>query len=76
MVRKSYPDIKLIHIMLTDSLWSIIGVDNHRKYVILFSERFPDGWQKRATKSLMDNDSRITETVVCICTPMVVITIL
>ena len=26
---KSYPDIKLIHIMLTDSSWFIIGVNNH-----------------------------------------------
>ena len=48
---KSYPDIKLIHIMLTDSLWSIIGVNNHKKGVILFSKTFLDGWQKRATKS-------------------------
>ena len=66
---KSYPDIKLIHIMLTDSLWSIIGVDNNWKDIILFSKTFLDGWQKRATKSplrrtLIDNDLRITETVV------------
>ena len=26
---KSYPDIKLIHIMLTDSLRSIIGIKKH-----------------------------------------------
>ena len=48
---KSYPDMKPIHIMLTDSLCSVIGVNNHRKDVILFSKTFPDGWQKRATKS-------------------------
>ena len=55
--------------MLTDSLWSIIGVNNHWKDVILFLKTFLDGWQKGATKSpqrctLMDNDVRITETVV------------
>ena len=59
--------------MLTDSLWSIIGIKNHWKYVFLFSKTFPDGRQKRATKSpqqrtLMDNDLRITETVVYLYT--------
>ena len=54
--------------MLTDSLWSIIGVNNHWQDVILFSKTFLDGWQKRAAKlpqrrTLMD-DLRITETVV------------
>ena len=66
---KSYPDIKLIHIVLTDNFWSIIGVNNHLKDVILFSKTLLDAWQKRATKSpwrhtIMDNDSRMTETVV------------
>ena len=70
---KSYPDIKLIHIILIDSLWYIIGVINHWKDVILFSKTFLDGWQKRAKKSpqrrtLMNNDSRITETVVYLYT--------
>ena len=49
--RDSYYDIKLIYIMVTDSLWSIIGINNHGKDVILFSKTFLDGWQKRATKS-------------------------
>ena len=38
---------------LTDSLWYIIGVNNHWKDVILFSKTFQDGWQ------MMDNDSTI-----------------
>ena len=38
--RESYPDIKLIHKMLTDNLLSIIGVNNHRKEIILFSKTF------------------------------------
>ena len=71
--RQTYPDIKLIIIMLTDSLWSITGVNNHWKDVILFSKTFLDDWQKLATKSpkrraLMDNDSHITETVVYLYT--------
>ena len=37
---KSYPDIKLIHKMLTDSLLSIIGINNRWKDVILFSKTF------------------------------------
>ena len=39
---KSYPDITLIHTMLTNSLRSIIGV-KHLKDVILLSKTFPDG---------------------------------
>ena len=66
---KSCPEIKLIYNMLIDSLWSIIGINNHWKGVILSSKTFLDSWQKRATKSLqrrtlMGNDSRIAETVV------------
>ena len=38
--RESYPDIKLIHKMLTDNLLSIIGVNNHRKEITLFSKTF------------------------------------
>ena len=43
--------MKLIHIMLSDSLSSIISVNNDRKDVILFSKTFLDldGQQKRAT---------------------------
>ena len=33
------------------ALWSIIGVNNHWKDVILSLKTFLDGWQKRATKS-------------------------
>ena len=39
--RENYPDI-----MLTDSLGSIIVVNNHWKYVILFSKAFLDGWDE------------------------------
>ena len=38
--RESCPDIKLIHKMLTDSLLSITGVNNHWKDVTLFSKTF------------------------------------
>ena len=67
--RETYLAIELIIIVLNDSLWSIIGVNNQWKDVILFSKTFREGWQKRAIKSpqrrtLMDNDSRITEIVV------------
>ena len=48
---KSYADIKLIHTMLTDTLRSIIGVNNHWKHVICFLKTFLDSWQKRVTKS-------------------------
>ena len=43
--------MKLIHIMLSDSLSPIISVNNDWKDVILFSKTFLDldGWQKRAT---------------------------
>ena len=66
--------------MLTDSILSVIGVNNHRKDAILFSKTFLDGWQNRATKStwrrtLIDNKSRITEPL-SICTHRIVITIL
>ena len=50
--RESYSDIKLIHIMSTDSLWSITGVNNHWKDVILFSKTFLDGWTNQSIASL------------------------
>ena len=36
--RESYPDTKLIHKMLNDSLLSIIGVNYHCKNFTLFSK--------------------------------------
>ena len=49
--RETYPAIELIIIVLNDSLWPIIGVNNQWKDVILFSKTFREGWQKRAIKS-------------------------
>ena len=70
--RENYPDIKLIHIMLTDSLWSIIIVNNHWKDVILFSKTFLTKACHEVTfvahTDMMDNDSRITKTVVYLYT--------
>ena len=50
---QSYSDIKLIHIMLTDSFWLTIHhwLNNRWKDVILFLKTFLDGWEKSATKS-------------------------
>ena len=39
---KSYPNMKVIHMVLTDSLRSIIGVNGHCKHVICFSKTFLD----------------------------------
>ena len=66
---ESYCDIKLIYTMLTDSLWPIIGVNNHRKMSFYFRKHF---WmvdkQTPKRRSLMDNYSCITETIVYLYT--------
>ena len=38
--RENYPDIKLIHKMLTDNLLTIIGINNRWKDITLFSKTF------------------------------------
>ena len=49
---KSYPDIKLIHKMLPDSLWPrpIIGVNNHKMSLYFRTHSFLGGQEKRAMK--------------------------